>query len=75
MVATTSVRGAIQSGRGLARLSRDLRPPLKKYEIGSQNILDGQAIMEEWAELLDAVELPVATLEALPHDANLELED
>lgn len=56
--ATESVRGAIKAGRGLARLSRDLRPPLKRYETGSQNILDGQAIMQEWSDLLDAVSWP-----------------
>jgi len=56
--ATAQVRSAIQSGRGLARVSRDLRPALKRYETGSQNIIDGQAIMEEWGVLLDAVEFP-----------------
>ncbi|MDJ0318667.1 toll/interleukin-1 receptor domain-containing protein [Arthrobacter antibioticus] len=56
--ATESVQEAIKAGRGLARLSRDLRPPLKKYETGSQNILDGQAIMQEWSDLIDAVSWP-----------------
>lgn len=56
--ATASIRRAIQGGRDLARLSRDLRPALKRYETGSQNILDGQLIMEEWGKLLDAVSWP-----------------
>lgn len=56
--ATESVRSAIHSGRGLARLSRDMRPALKRYETGSQNIIDGQAVMQEWADLLNAVRFP-----------------
>lgn len=56
--ATEQVRSAIYSGRNLARLSRDMRPALKRYETGSQNIIDGQAVMQEWADLLDAVQFP-----------------
>jgi hypothetical protein len=56
--ATKQVRFAIDSGRNLARMSRDLRPALKRYEAGSQNIIDGQSIIEEWSSLLDSIELP-----------------
>lgn len=70
--ATAQVRSAIQSGRSLARTSRDLRPALKRYETGSQNIIDGQAIMEEWSALLDAVEFPESEASALRHNEALE---
>ncbi|KQO59767.1 toll/interleukin-1 receptor domain-containing protein [Curtobacterium sp. Leaf261] len=62
--ATEQVRSAINSGRNLARLSRDMRPALKRYETGSQNIIDGQAVMQEWADLLDEVQFPAD--DALP---------
>ena len=56
--ATASVRSAIKSGRGLARVSRDLRPVLRRYETASQNVIDGQAVIEEWTRLMDDVDWP-----------------
>ena len=56
--AAASVRGAIKSGRGLARISRDLRPVLRRYETASQNVIDGQAVLEEWTRLMDDVNWP-----------------
>ena len=56
--ATSSVRSAIKSGRGLARVSRDLRPVLRRYETASQNVINGQAVIEEWTRLMDDVNWP-----------------
>ncbi|WP_146076688.1 hypothetical protein [Rathayibacter tritici] len=60
VTASRSVQGAIEKGRALARISRDLRAPLKRYEIGSRNIIDGQGVMEEWLVLIESVEWPEA---------------
>ncbi|MFT7710950.1 toll/interleukin-1 receptor domain-containing protein [Clavibacter tessellarius] len=68
--ATASVRSAIESGRGLARLSRDLRPALRRFESGSNNIVDGQAIIEDWYKRLSEVSLPTPT--PTPKDSALE---
>ncbi|MDO4027559.1 toll/interleukin-1 receptor domain-containing protein [Clavibacter michiganensis] len=56
--AVEKVQSAIDSGRSLARTSRDLRPALKRYETGSRNIIDGQRIMEQWGEELESVNWP-----------------
>lgn len=40
---------SISAGRNLAKAMRDLRPALKRYESGQRNIVDGVAVIEEWA--------------------------
>jgi hypothetical protein len=50
-----SVRTSIAKGRELARMSRDLRPAIKRYETGCQSILDAQVLIDEWATAMGAV--------------------
>jgi len=42
---------SISAGRNLAKAMRDLRPALKRYESGQRNIVDGVAILAEWAAI------------------------
>jgi len=43
---------AIAAGRNLARASRDLRPSIKRYETGVQNVVDGQSVIDSWSGAL-----------------------
>lgn len=52
-VAKGQMTTAIDSGRNLARASRDLRPAIKRFETGVRNVIDGQSILDGWAEALN----------------------
>ncbi|MER7524993.1 TIR domain-containing protein [Microbacterium oxydans] len=49
--AMISLGDAADAARKNAKLSRDLRPVLRRYETAVRNMVDGSAIIEEWESL------------------------
>jgi len=52
-----SVRWSVLKGRDLAKMSRDLRPAIRRYETGCQSIIDAQILIDVWATEMNAVPL------------------
>lgn len=50
-VAMEGLKGAAEAARENAKLSRDLRPVLRRYETAMRNMIDASAIIEEWQSL------------------------
>jgi len=50
-VAMRSLEGAADAARENAKLSRDLRPVLRRYETAVRNMVDASSIIEEWESL------------------------
>jgi hypothetical protein len=46
----------LQTLREVGSLSRDIRRPLEKIRDGTKNVLDGQAVLDEWKRRADQVE-------------------
>ncbi len=49
--AMSSLESAADAARNNAKLSRDLRPVLRRYETAVRNMVDGSTIIEEWESL------------------------
>ncbi|MDJ0395905.1 toll/interleukin-1 receptor domain-containing protein [Rhodococcus sp. G-MC3] len=56
-VSIESVQGFQDTVKDVAKMSRDVRKPLKTLSQGAQSFLDGQQLFDDWVRRIDKIEL------------------
>lgn len=67
-VSIESVQGFQDTIRDVAKMSRDVRKPLKTLSEGTQSFLDGQQLFDDWVRRIDKIELQDEQAEIIDHN-------